>query len=397
MGKRHSLPELIEIENIEGSSNSNLLLSGAALSIDESLCLNLRSRTLSCKACANVCVSKALELSENAVALDADNCTGCGACLSSCPSGVFSLSSFSPSYFLDELKGREKVNIHCSVTTDKSEGLNVPCLRLLDARLVATAFAAGTKFFHLSGLSDCEQCDKGSSINHMVATQNRLMQWFGIDSVPQVFVETVPLVEWVEDYRQREEQPKMSRRQFFHRAGLQAVAATSLCSMPSEEDAMSVASQGFDQINIDHQRPVEYQSLLTEQVTRLPWVLNEIPWYGRTINNKCNACLACGQRCPTGALQAEQTDAGCGINFKAGLCTDCGLCAQVCPMDAIQRYRVKDVDEVVAPRSALMYRHYSTCQHCAQTFLPQTAKEELCSVCKNEQVLESEWLTQLRH
>jgi len=388
---KHYLPPGL-VENDREQTDRDSLLGDTALLIDGELCVNLRGRTLSCKACASLCTSGALELSEDAVALNTGNCTSCGACLPSCPTGVFSLSGFSPSHLLDELKVNREAHIHCSASTGKGEGLNIPCLRLLDARLVAAAFAAGTRIFHLFGLSHCEQCDKGNSINHIMATQNRLMQWFGVDSAPQMVVATVPLNEWIKDYHRHEEQPQMSRRRFLHQAGLRAAAGAGLCSTPAEDDDTPLALQDFAQVNIEHQRAVEYQSLLAEQVTGLPWMPNEIPWHGRTINDECNACLACGQRCPTGALQAEQTDAGRSISFETGLCTDCGLCSQVCPVDAVKSYKVKDAIEVIAPRSVLIHRYYSICQHCAQPFLPQAADDELCPVCKNEQALESEWL-----
>ena len=395
MAKHHLSVELIE--NIKEHPDEDSLPGGTVLSIDDELCLNLRGRTLSCKVCTSLCVAGALKLSEDAVVLNADKCTGCGACLPSCPAGAFSISSFSPSHFLDELKGHGETHIHCSASTGKAEGITIPCLHLLDARLAAVAFAGGTRIFHLYGLSHCEQCDKGNAINHIMATQNRLMQWFGVDSSPQMIASTVPLTGWVEDHHRHEEQTLLNRRQFFHRAGLHAVAGANPCSAQAEEEDTLLAPQGFSQVNIEHQQPVEYQSLLAETVTELPWIADEIPWHGRAINDECNACLACGQRCPTGALQVEQTDAGRGISFKAGLCTDCGLCAQVCPMNAVKRYKIKNVSEVIAPRSVLMYRHDNTCRHCAETFVPQTAEEQLCPACNNEQTLESEWSAQWAH
>lgn len=371
------------------------LADATALLIDEELCLNLRGRSLSCQACAKQCTFGALELSADAVALHAENCRACGACLSACPTGVFRLSDFSPADFLQALKGKKETHLHCSISGGKDEDLHLPCLQLLDARLLAAAFAEGTEIFHLTGLGHCERCHKGNAINHMLATQNRLQQWFGAESAPRMVVAAIPLTEWLKDHHRDEKQTRISRRQFFYQAGMRAVASASHYSTPAvNDDDTSLAPQVFHQTNSRHQRAVEYQSLLATRVSELPWRENEIPWYGRSINDKCNACLACAQRCPSGALYAEQSDAGRGISFEMSLCTDCSLCTQVCPMGAIERNRAKDAADVMAARSMLMYQRYRTCQHCAQGFLPQTEDERLCLTCKNEQALESEWLAQ---
>ena len=179
--------------------------------------------------------------------------------------------------------------------------------------------------------------------------------------------------------------------------GLQVAASASSWLVPANEDEQPLLAQDFHQADTSLQRPVEYQSHLAEVIEKLPWIAGELPWCGRVISNECNGCLACGQRCPTGALKAEESDAGRGISFETALCTDCGLCAQVCPMDAITSYAVKEVAEVLEPRSMLVYRQHSTCHLCAHTFVPQACGDELCPVCKNEQVLQNEWLTQQLH
>ncbi len=394
MTKHHLSVRLIE--NNEEHFNSGALSGGMALSIDDELCVNLRGHSLSCKACSNRCTPSALQLSEDAVSLNSDECTACGACLPACPTGVFSLHGFSPSRFLDELNGLDEVHIHCRAGTGKNESFLIPCFYLLDARLAAAAFAAGTRIFYLAGLHHCAQCNKGNAINHIMMTQSRLTQWFGVDAAPQMIIPPALLTGKKKAHHHKEQSPQMSRRQFLQRAGLRIAAGMNPCPTPVE-DGIPRSPRDFKHLGIEHQRPAEYQSLLaekmTEKIAERSWMANEIPWHGQTINNACNACLVCGQRCPTGALQTEHTDTGRGISFKTGLCTDCGLCAQVCPMDAIKHYEIKDTAEVIAPRSVLMYRHHSTCLQCADAFLPRTKEETLCPACQNEQAVKNEWLT----
>lgn len=373
--------------------------SGTVLRIDERLCLNLRGRTLSCLACKDRCTSGALELSEHTVTLNTDNCTACGACLPSCPSGVFRLRDFSPADLLRGLKGQREAHIHCTATSDEDAGIELSCLHLLDARLLAAALAAGTEVFHLTGLEHCLACRKGNAINHMIATQNRLLQWFGATSTPHILVAGMPLTMWLSDHHRAEEPARMSRRQFFRHAGIHAMASAKHFSAPAQEgNDLSLDTEAFHTVNTRYQRAVDYQSLLAARASELPWHENEIPWHARTIDNDaCNACLVCGQLCPTGALQAEQAGAGRGISFQTGLCTDCNLCSQLCPMHAIDRRQVSDTAEVTGERVMLISRHSRRCRHCKQEFLPQAEDETLCHACKNEQALENEWLAHCAH
>jgi ferredoxin len=369
------------------------LWSGDALLIDEELCLNLRGRTLSCNSCADVCSVDALELTEDAIELNSDACTGCGACLPSCPAGVLRLSGFSPRRFVDVLESKEEAHIHCSASTDKGEGIVIPCHRVLDARFVAAAFASGTDTFHLHGLSHCETCNKGNAIDYVTDEQHRLEQWFGKEAAPQlVFTEEHSEVAGDRQYQNR---PQMSRRNFLRFAGMQTLESATQWLVPAEEDDEPLLLQGFYQGEIDRQQPEVYQSLLAEHAAELPWASTELPWRSRTINEDCSACLSCGQRCPTGALLAEENQAGRGISFEPVLCTDCGLCTQICPMNAVEPHPVADVDEVVVPRMLLMYRHQKDCSRCGHSFIPQTETETLCNTCSNEQEIDTEWMAML--
>ncbi len=367
--------------------------SGEALLIDEELCLNLRGRTLSCNSCADACNVDALDLTEDAIELNSESCTGCGACLPSCPAGVLQLSGFSPRRFVEVLESKDEAHIHCSASTDKGGGVVIPCHRVLDARLIAAAFASGgTNTFHLHGLTHCEACDKGNAIDYVTEVQQQLEYWFG-EEAPQLVLAEECIT--VEGDRQYQNQPQMSRRNFLRFAGVQALESATQWLVPIEEEEETLALQGFYQGEVDRQQAEVYQSLLAEHVAELPWTTTELPWRSRTLNDECSACLSCGQRCPTGALQAEESQAGRGISFEPVLCTDCGLCTQLCPMNAVEPHPVANVDEVVAPRTLLMYRHQKECSQCRHPFIPQTETETLCLTCSNEQELDDEWMAML--
>jgi ferredoxin len=190
-----------------------------------------------------------------------------------------------------------------------------------------------------------------------------------------------------------DDQPELNRRRFLRMAGRRSLATACSWLVPIGEGDESSTRQDFNQASTDRQQTVAYQSILAEYVAELPWIDGELPWYSRSISDECNACLACGQRCPTGALHVEESETGRSIHFKTALCTDCGLCAQVCPVDAITRHSINDVAEVVAPRVSLMNRPHATCRQCGDAFVVQKVDEELCYSCINEQELKNGWLS----
>ena len=58
------------------------------------------------------------------------------------------------------------------------------------------------------------------------------------------------------------------------------------------------------------------------------------------ITDRCNACSACVELCPTGA--AAYPSGGNGVGYKSPVidaekCIDCGVCADNCSGDAIEK------------------------------------------------------------
>lgn len=361
------------------------------LLIDEAACINIRGRVKICAACQDACAGEALSLSLDGISLDLSRCSACGACVPKCPAGAMLLRAFSPQDFLPSLGRRPTAQLHCSASNDgaRENGVAIPCHSVLDARLLAAAYAAGTVSFHLHGLGQCGHCPKGSATAQVSLMQRTLQSWFEQEA-PEVIA---PSENKDEEQTQRWQQDQLirSRRGFLRGAGLRATVGAAAWLLPPEQahdpesDALPPSLPDLAQ-----QRPAPYQALLLEHVSDLPW--RKLPWRQRSIDETCTACLVCAQRCPTGALTVWNKPATRGIDFDLGLCTSCRLCERVCPEQAIVTGEVASVSDVVIGRIPLLTRRLHTCTTCRQAYVPDLDTAELCHACQKERDLKEEWL-----
>ncbi|OIQ99067.1 NAD(P)H-quinone oxidoreductase subunit I [mine drainage metagenome] len=358
----------------------------APLLIDEAACINIRGRVKTCAACQDACAGKALSLSLQGVSLDATRCAACGACVPQCPAGTMRLRGFSPRSFLQSLDRQPTVQLHCSACCADGSSVAVPCHSVLDARLLATAYAAGTVSFRLHGLDQCGHCPKGSAANQMSIIRETLRAWFA-ERAPEVLSAPENSNE-----ERREEQLIQSRRGFLRGAGLRATAGAAAWLSPAQK-AQDLESDSLppSRAELEQQRPANYQALLLERVADLPW--RRLPWRQRSITAACNACLVCAQRCPTGALAARSTPTARGIDFDLGLCTSCRLCERLCPEQAIHEGESASVSDVVNGRIPLVSRPVATCTVCQRTYVPGANADGSCPACDKERSLKTQWLS----
>ena len=303
------------------------------------------------------------------------------------------MEGFSPRQFMDGLQGAEIVHIQCSACHQTGEGIEVPCHRVLDTRLFASAMAEGTRTFVLHGLSECGGCPKGDAAGHLAETRERLSQWFGAQAVPQLVA--APAAHG----RQTEKEPpetarRMSRRGWFRLLGARAAEAGSTLISPAVQPGGPSQEAGRVRAELEGQRPAEYQALFSSRVAGLPWTGDMLPWRGRSILEWCTACLACARRCPTGALRAEEEGRRRTISFEPALCTDCGLCERLCPEGAVAVEPPTSTQALISPRRTLVQRVAAECLGCGQAFWPRNAAERHCPVCSDEEAMLASWMHQ---
>jgi len=375
-------------------SSALTLLQQSELILDEELCLNLRGRMEVCSACSDQCHSEALQLSVDAVDLDAERCTGCGGCVPVCPAGVMRMSGFSPVRFVQTAKGNESLHLHCSASQDGGGGVVIPCFKLLDARLVSALAGEGVQRVLLHGMSQCDGCNMGDARPAIEFLKSTLERWFGDESPLLIPAEQDSDQDTGE--RHLEDQPHMNRRNFLRLLGAKATAEASSWFCPTaDSDEQEAALLPFFQADGQPQRPVVYQQLLADSIEALPWRQQQpLPWRSRVISEGCSACLVCAERCPTGALQALEQGLDRQVSFQPSLCTDCGLCQQLCPEASITSSELHLVADVRKARGLLMQRRARQCAGCGQPFMGDSGAA-LCPVCSNEQDLDDEWLGML--
>lgn len=369
------------------------LLTQAELIVEESLCLNLRGRLIHCSRCEDRCPMGALSLTRDSVDHDEMLCTGCNSCLPVCPAGALRSTSFVPGRFLQALKASGQHDLHCRASSDGGGGIVIPCYGVLDARLLAAARADGVSELRLHGVGHCEGCQYGDARDHLQSVVSQLDEWLGADA-PRLDLE--PGERGRDDRRNYQDQPHMDRRTFLRFGGANGVTRAVDWLVPGlardEEDGEALP---FYQAEDHPQRAAPYQQVLVQRAGAIPWREGRtLPLKTRRLAEQCSACLSCGQRCPTAALQASETAQGRTLSFDPALCTDCGLCVEICPHDALIVEPLDDPAELRG-RSALLFRQQQPCRQCRASFLPASAEDDLCPVCRNEQELDDAWLDML--
>ena len=382
--------------------------SGSVLRVEEGRCVNIRGRSEICARCEKACPKDAITLGLDTVGIS-DDCTDCGACLPVCPAGALRLEGFSPVHLVRQVTPGAPVHLHCRESSGggAAGGIVIPCHQVLDARLIAAMTGAGCHEIHFHGLAGCADCRHGSARKTVEKIARTLRRWLGEDA-PRLLLDPRP--DSRPDPREnpggkapkpaRHDQVRLDRRRFFRLAGSQvAAAATGWVAPMRDEPPQPRASHAGA---LTPAAPDPYQSTIAPPPAAsappvspgaIAWKRASLPFFHRAFSDACTLCMVCAERCPTGALQALAGDGRRGIAFSGLLCTNCGLCTQVCPFDAISAGAVRTPDRIPQAPVLLKQVAQQECPQCRGMFTPETAGQDLCQTCRNEQEIEEEWLS----
>jgi len=361
---------------------------GASLTVAEGYCINLRSRLDACDLCQRVCHADAIALTLDEVTIDPVACVGCGACVPACPAGAITLDGFDPEAVIAGAIADGVALIGCRQAG--GEGVQVPCHRMLDARVMAALYVEGAERIELAGLEACHGCPGGDARPALRTALRDLSKWFG-ETAPAV-VATGARNE-VRGDSAAETRRAVGRRRLLRGAfGTLSDPPPAPPAMPSFDDFAAAEDTGEGCAG----RPVPYQQVLASRRASLPFRKDgQVGATGRLIGEACSGCMVCADLCPTGALCGETETAHRFVSFDPALCTNCTLCLKVCPMDAISARALRGVAAATEGRSVLFARVERKCGACGRSFAAKTGGGALCPDCENEHEMDDEWLEML--
>jgi len=361
---------------------------GAALSVAEGSCINLRGRLEACNLCQRVCHADAITLTLDEVTIDPVACAGCGACVPACPAGAITHDGFDPEALIAAAIENGVARIGCRQAG--GDVAQVPCHRMLDARVMAALFAEGAQRIELAGLDACRGCPGGDARPALKAARRELTRWFGEDA---------PAIVTAGEQTEARGDAAAEVRRAVGRRQLLRGAFGALSDLPPEPPAMpsfgDFAAAG-DTGDGFAAHPVPYQQALARRRTALPFRDDgPVGATGRLIGEDCSGCMVCADLCPTGALGGEVEPGHRLVSFDPALCTNCTLCLKVCPMGAISARALRGVADVMVGRKALFARAERICGTCGGAFAPVRGGGANCPDCENEHEMDDEWLEML--
>ncbi len=299
----------------------------------ENLCAHSRSEIVGCKACIDICSTRAITSDGDRVKVDPHLCMGCGACATVCPSGAMSYQFPRVADRGAQLKQLLHAYRHAGgadacfvfhngqdgralLASSAATGPGLPARALpietwhvaavgLDLLLPAIAFGASQVAVVVAGSEDAEYVE---ALRAQMAIGEAVLSAMGYDGTHFAIVEA--------------RDPRALHDAF---AALAPAAAPAIPgTFLLQNDKRTAIEFALDHLSRHAPRKIEEIALPAGSP------------YGEVIVDraKCTMCMACVGSCPESALM-DGVDRPM-LKFLERNCVQCGLCESTCPEDAIR-------------------------------------------------------------
>ncbi len=308
-------------------------------------CVHALSPLASCEACVVICPWQAWQLTLGELSLDVCNCDGCGLCRAVCPEQAIELAM--PALLRDLPGGGRAIFAACERACTGSGQGTVPCahgFRHEDLESWSRQ-AAGEM---VVATDNCDDCPRGgaSRLEHTIAGFNAIA---AARARPRLKLRYVSARQWdceLAASRPCDDEPDMKRRSF-----------------------LRVFTGGLTELTNDNPA--------AEPRDRVGQLARFVP---RIDVARCQACDACTELCPHGALRKEaDLDGSVSYCLAADSCTGCGICSDVCAWAAVE---IEPGAKVVQTQVELVSAHCKRCGIRFQIPRQSDADGSLCGTCQ---------------
>lgn len=372
----------------------------AAVDLVQQRCLHAESIFAGCERCFAVCPSGAIEPGKPP-ALNTDACTGCLACVVTCPADAYAARDSVPQLLNDATRMAGKtIELACEKATrldlgspDASVAIQVRgCLAGLGASGFSALFELGVAGVIVRS-EHCNTCAWGALFERMCQQIRAAIQlvaaWEnrpnlrlvlpsnvgpgGLDILSADTLMPVSRPAWPVHNR------RLSRRDLLRLAAPKREAP--LTRDLEAERVPDGRRLGRDRLRLKH--------LLTrwQPPTRASIPLpQELAFTTLAVSDACTACWTCMRACPTGALSQQILSDGKTerfiLTFQPLDCIGCGLCAPVCLSKAITLKKADSLEEVLVQRQTVVATGPLTrCARCNVQFAARPGVR-LCPTCE---------------
>ena len=327
------------------------------LSYDPSICLFHKKRAEICGKCSSYCMFNAIEkdLDTKEIHISVINCTGCGRCVSACPSGALDYTKMPRSSFASICSFYQNKIALVIPRTMNLENITVPLpARVLPLTVENEHFLDESHLLTLlqtSGNPIILYAENISPMTREIASFVNVIYQKKFHKIAvhvcecevdlgKALVSLVPLAEW-----------------FYDLAGI---------DLPKRVNIAKRLAHVIGDDDLGAMHPGELLDYGNIQIDQ----------------EKCTLCLSCAEACCVQAITAHPEDNT--LRFNPSICTSCGYCEITCPETGCLQVVQKELSlrpdyfkqNIVATDELLQ------CSECAKEFAPRKSVEKIAGIMK---------------
>lgn len=330
---------------------ANMVFDGISrsISITPKACSKIKHKASPCTICYTACPVEAINIGGpgQTIEVDWDKCTGCGICVSQCPSQVFKLRHGGYKKYIENMCKSIDARGSLKLVCGEYSGFNaksavLDCIGMLTSIDILVLYLKGASNIEIryGNCSDCESKHGKAVLDIEMKNLEQLSQIFeDLNDLEIVYESDGVKLKFSKQYeieRPKEEEkqnPEVNRRGMFSFLGKQLKDA----ALKSADMLTAQQVDNRTSIEFTHEITAKRQIFL-DTIMELGKITKREVNTGMLFNNilideSCIYCGMCARFCGTGALTIN--DGRTEMYFNASKCISCGLCEKACYHDKL--------------------------------------------------------------